>query len=202
MTPSTLFSKPAETLHEIHDLLKHRWSPRAFAAEPVSLQNLHRLFEAARWSPSANNSQPWAFVVATQNDPGHFARVAGLLNERNARWASKSPVLVITVLNKNNAAGAPNPWAAYDLGQAVAHLSVQAQALGLSVHQMAGFDRARAIETLGIPADYEAMTAIAIGYQGDIDDLPDDLREREVAPRARKPLNEFVFNGEWNEPLN
>ena len=151
MNPSTLFAKPAETHHEIHDLLKHRWSPRAFAATPVSKQDLHRLFEAARWSPSANNIQPWAFVVATQDNPEHFAKVAGLLNERNTRWATQSPVLVIALLNKNTPAGTPNAWAAYDLGQAVAHLSIQAQALGISLHQMAGFNSAGANEVLGIP---------------------------------------------------
>ncbi len=202
MNSSTLFTKPAETHHEIHDLLKHRWSPRAFAATPVSQQDLKRLFEAARWSPSASNIQPWTFVVATQEDSERFAKVASLLNERNARWAAQVPVLVIAVLNKNTPAGAPNEWASYDLGQAVAHLSIQAQALGISVHQMAGFDRTGAHEKLGIPADYQAVTAIAIGYQGAVETLPEDLREREVAPRARKPLNEFVFNGEWNNPLN
>lgn len=199
---ASLHTKPADTHHDIHDLLRHRWSPRAFAATPVSHRDLYRLFEAARWSPSANNLQPWAFIVATQDDPERFARVAGLLNERNSRWASRSPVLAIAVLNKTNPSGASNAWAAYDLGQAVAHLSIQAQALGISVHQMAGFDRVGAHETLGIPADYEAVTAIAIGYPGEIDGLPEDLRERETAPRARKPLDEFVFHGEWNNPLN
>jgi len=196
------FAKPAASQHEIHHLLRNRWSPRAFAATPVSEQDLKRLFEAARWSPSANNQQPWAFVVAQKDDPERFAKVAGLLNDRNSRWATRAPVLAIAALNKNNASGAPNAWAAYDLGQAVAHLSIQAQALGLAVHQMAGFDRVGAHEALGIPEDYEAMTAIAIGYQGEIDALPEDLRERETAPRTRKPLEAFVFKGEWNNPLD
>jgi len=201
MSTSTLFTKPADADHDIHELLQHRWSPRAFAAKPVSEQDLKRLFEAARWSPSANNFQPWAFVVATQDDPEAFAKAAGLLNERNARWAAQSPVLVIAVMNTKLPTGDPHPWAAYDLGQAVAHLSVQAQALGLVVHQMAGFNAAGAHEALGIPAEYQALTAIAIGYQGDVANLPEDLRERETAPRSRKALREFVFAGTWNNAL-
>ena len=202
MNANTLLTKTADTLHEIHDLLKQRWSPRAFSSAPVPHHALKKLFEAARWSPSASNIQPWAFVVATQNDPEAFSRVAGLLNPNNARWAAKSPVLIIAVLNKNNPAGAHNDWAAYDLGQAVAHLSVQAEALGLSVHQMGGFDRARAHEALGLPETHEALTAIAIGYQGELADLPEDLQTRETAARSRKPQSEFVFEGTWNEPLN
>jgi nitroreductase len=202
MNANTLLTKTADTLHDIHDLLKQRWSPRAFSSTPIPAHALKKLFEAARWSPSASNIQPWAFVIATQQEPEAFSRVAGLLNPNNARWAAKSPVLVIAILNKKNPAGAPNDWAAYDLGQAVAHLSVQAEALGLSVHQMGGFDRTRAQEELGLPTDYEALTAIAIGYQGELADLPEDLQTRETAARTRKPQSEFVFNGTWNNPLN
>lgn len=202
MNTSALLTKTADTLHDIHDLLKQRWSPRAFSSSPVALHDLKKLFEAARWSPSASNIQPWSFVVATQDDAEAFSRLIGLLNPSNARWAVKSPVLMIAVLNKNNPAGAPNPWAAYDLGQAVAHLSVQAEALGLSVHQMGGFDRERAHDVLGLPADAEALTAIAIGYQGELADLPEDLQTRETAARSRKPQSEFVFGGEWGNPIN
>jgi nitroreductase len=192
----------------IHDLHRKRWSPRAFADKAVAPDVLASLLEAARWSPSSNNEQPWAFVVATKDDqggkadPAGYDRLLGTLVEKNQQWAKAAPVLMIGLARKAFARnGVPNKWHAYDLGQAVAHLTVEATARGLFVHQMAGFDPDKARTVLGIPAEYEPMVAIAVGYLGDVATLPDDLRARETAPSTRKPQAEFVFAGKWGEPL-
>lgn len=193
--------KPAQTNYPIVDLLKNRWSPRAFSKRPVETETLLSLFEAARWSPSSSNTQPWFFIVVSPQSPDRFAKLLGTLGERNQQWAKDAPVLVLTIALRDRAPGKPNLWAGYDLGQSVAHLSIQASALGLSVHQMGGFDRLKAAEAFELPDGYEPMTVIAIGYAGDPAALPEDLRESEVAPRTRKPLSEFVFDGGWEEPL-
>src|SRR3974377_1979533 len=133
-------NKSAQTHYPILDFLKNRWSPRAFAARSVELEKLLSLFEAARWSPSGGNLQPWAFIVTKRSEPEAFEKLLGTLSERNRVWAQHAPVLVLTVVRRERAPGQPNLWAMYDVGQAVAHLSVQASALGLAVHQMAGFD--------------------------------------------------------------
>ena len=194
-------NKSAQTQYPILDFLKNRWSPRAFAARPVELHKLLSLFEAARWSPSGGNQQPWSFIVTNQTEREPFEKLLGTLNERNQDWAKHAPVLVLSVVQRERATGQPNPWATYDVGQAVAHLSVQATALGLVVHQMAGFDRQKAAELFALPEGYDALTVFAIGYEGDPATLPAGLRERELEQRSRKPLKEFVFDGAWQAPL-
>ena len=189
-------SKHAQNDYPIHDLLRTRWSPRAFTDQAVANADLLSLFEAARWSPSGGNSQPWAFVV-TQRDTEDHTKLLSTLMERNALWARHAPVLALAAALPNPRTGTLNKYSYYDVGQAVAHLSVQATALDLYVHQMAGFDAARARQLLQIPENCEPMIALAIGLLGDPDKLPDDLREREKAPRTRKPVAEFVFRGQW-----
>ena len=159
------------------------------------------LFEAARWPPSGGNQKPWAFIVVLQENREAFARLAELLNERNRMWASRAPLLVLAIMRREYAPGRDNPFAAYDLGQAVAHLSIQAESMGLRVHQMGGFDAAKARESFNIPEGNDPLTVFAIGYHGNVDALPAPLREREHEERTRKPLNEFVFEQRWGEPI-
>ena len=190
--------KPAPTEHSIHALIRDRWSPRAFSDKPVEAGVLAALFEAARWAPSSNNEQPWAYLVATKDNPEEFAKMLGVLVEFNAGWAQHAPVLALAVSRlhfHNN--GTPNRNAFYDTGAATALLSIEATARGLAVHQMAGFDPAKAKQVFEIPADCEPIAAIAIGYPGDAQSLPEKLRDREVAPRARKPLAQIVMSGRW-----
>jgi nitroreductase len=190
--------KPAPTDLPINDLIRNRWSPRAFSDQLVEPAVLASLFEAARWAPSSSNEQPWAYLVATKNDAENFTKTLGVLVEFNAGWARHAPVLVLAVSElKFHANGSPNRNAFYDTGAATALLSVEATARGLSVHQMAGFDPVRAKQVFEIPADWEPIAAIAIGYPGDHQSLPEKLRNREVAPRTRKPLSEFVMSGRW-----
>jgi nitroreductase len=190
--------KPAPSDFPVHQLILDRWSPRAFSDKPVPPDVLGSLFEAARWAPSSSNEQPWAYIVATRDDHENFARMLSVLVEFNAGWARNALVLALAVAEltfaKNNA---PNRNAQYDTGAATALLSVEATARGLSVHQMAGFDPARAREVFAIPSNWEAIAAIAIGYPGDPNSLPQPLKDRELAPRTRKPLSEFVMSGHW-----
>ena len=186
------FRKPANTEHPIHELISERWSPRAFSAQPVEEEKLHSMFEAARWAASASNLQPWSFLLATKAHEDDHTRILEILSTNNAGWAKEAPVLIVTVAKLYEFAGREHN-SYYDLGMAVENLVIQASHLGLVVHQMAGFDAAKAIEALHIPEGYMPISVIAIGYPGSPDSLHPKLRERELAPRERKPLSEFVF---------
>ena len=190
-----------EVSHPVHDLVRRRWSPRAFAPTPVEREKLRSVLEAARWAPSSFNAQPWSFLVATKDDPAEFDRMLGCLVEKNQSWAKAAPVLMIGVAEPHFAHnGKPNRHALYDVGQAVAYLTLQATALDLYVHQMAGFSADKAREVYGIPESAEPVVAVALGYIGDPNALPPDLRDREAAPGKRKPLAEFVFERRWKNP--
>ena len=193
--------KIAETQAHLHELIRRRWSPRAFAELPVEPDKLLSLLEAARWAASASNEQPWAFLVATQQDPKNFAAMLSVLVEFNQTWANKAPVLILTFAHTQfEKDGKPNRHAFYDLGQAAANFSLQATALGLAVHQMAGFNVQAAREGFAVPEGWEPVSVIALGYPGDPDSLTEKLRQRETAQRHRKPLETFVFSGTWGHP--
>jgi nitroreductase len=190
--------KPAATEIPLHELIRNRWSPRAFADKTVPPEVLRSLFEAARWAPSSNNEQPWAYLVATKDDAENFAKMLGVLVEFNAGWAKDAPVLALSVAHTTTQRdGRPNRVALHDVGSATAQLTFEANARGLQVHQMAGFDAEKARQTFAIPPDWEPVAAMAIGYPGNPDSLPEKLRDRELAPRTRKPLGEFVMTGGW-----
>ena len=192
--------KPAETQYPIHDLLRRRWSPRAFSDRRVDPAVMRSLLEDARWAPSSYNEQPWSFIVATRDDPVEFGRLLSCLVEGNIQWAQHAPVLMVSVARLYfEDDGKPNRHAFHDVGLAVANLIVQATALGLVVHQMAGIFPDKIRELYGIPEGYEAVAGIALGYPGDPQSLPEGLRKRELAPRERKPLTEFVFSGSWGQ---
>ena len=193
--------KPADTQYQIHDLLRQRWSPRAFDDRSIELEKLRSLFEAARWAPSSNNEQPWRFLVATKENTTEYDRLFGCLVEGNQKWAHRAPALLLSVAKLQfEDGGSPNRHALYDTGMAVDNLVVQATALGLVVHQMAGFRIDQARTNCQIPAGYEPMAIIAIGYPGDPAQLSDRLRAREAQPRVRKPLTEFVYSATWSQP--
>jgi len=191
-------SNPAPADHPIHDLVVHRWSPRAFADRSVDESTLRQLFEAARWAASCYGDEPWYYIVATREKPQEFQKLLGCLVDANKAWAKAAPVLALSVARTTlRSNGSPNALAWHDVGAASALLSIEATDLGLSVHQMGGFDSRCARETFGIPAGYDPVAAIAIGYAGDPASLPEKLRQRETAPRTRKPLSDFVFSGTW-----
>ena len=192
--------KLAITDYLIHDLIRRRWSPRAFADRPVEAEKLASLFEAARWAPSSFNGQPWHYIVATKDDRASFERLLNCLRPQNVQWAQHAPVLIIAVAQlAMSPERGPNRHAFHDVGLANENLVLQAVALGLVAHQMAGFfpDKARA--TFNIPEGYEALTAIAVGYPGDPENLPPETKARELQPRERRPLGEFVFADGWGQ---
>ncbi len=192
--------KPADTNLPIHELLRKRWSPRAFSSRPVSAETLQILLEAARWAPSSYNEQPWAYMVATQDNPEEFQRLLGTLVEGNRAWAQHAPVLMLSVAKANfDRTGQANRHAFHDTGLASMSLVLQATALGLGVHQMAGFSVEKARELFSIPQDWEPVAAIAIGYPVEAEAVHESLRAREFAPRSRKSLKDFVFSGKWRQ---
>ena len=191
-------SKPAITDHAIHPIISERWSPRAFDSKSVETEKLAQIFEAARWTSSCYNDQPWAFIVATKDDTVNYQKILDCLVPFNAGWAQAAPVLVLVVAQKNfKHNGKPNDWNEYDAGQAAATLVLQATALDLVAHQMAGFDPDKAIASFAIPDTAKPMAAIAVGYEGAASNLPAELQERETEARVRQPLDSFVFSGTW-----
>jgi nitroreductase len=192
--------KAADTDHPIHSLLAERWSPYAFADRDVADEDLRCLFEAARWAPSSYNEQPWSYVVATRARPEGFERLLSCLVEGNQLWARHPPVLALGITRhafvRN---GKPNAAAEHDLGLAAGGLLLEATARGLCVHQMIGILPDRARELYAIPEHSHALTALAIGYLGEPSSLPGSLGERDLAPRVRKPLAEFVFGEQYGE---
>lgn len=189
---------PAPVEYPVHELIRERWSPRAFSRNEISSEDLRSLFEAARWAPSSSNEQPWAFIVATRNDNENFTKALQPLVEFNANWAKNAYVLGFAVAElafaKNNT---PNRNAHYDTGAAMSQLTTEATSRGIFVHQMAGFDPDTAREVFEIPSGWDAIAAFAMGYPGDPASLPQPYRDRETAPRVRKPIREFVMNGKW-----
>lgn len=192
--------KKASPDHPIHNLLTARWSPYAFDDRPVSDADLRAVFEAARWAPSSYNEQPWSYIVAKRENLEEFQVLLSCLVEGNQVWAKAAPVLALGIVRlrfvRNDK---PNRAAVHDLGLAAGNLLVEATARGLSVHQMIGIVPEKAREVYEIPEGSEAWTALAIGYPGDPSRLPEPLKGRDLAPRQRKPLREFVFGGKWGQ---
>jgi nitroreductase len=189
--------KPAETQYAIHDLLRRRWSQRAMDERPVPPETVASLFEAARWAPSSNNAQPWRFIVTSKEEKADYDRLLHCLVEGNSKWAFRAPLLILSVAKLTFEDGSPNRHALHDVGLATENLVLQATALGLTTHQMAGFSAEQARETFKIPSGYEPVAIIAVGYPGDPSILPEFLRERELKPRTRDASATFVYSGEW-----
>lgn len=190
----------AETQYTVDDLIRGRWSPRAFSNRTVERDKLLSLLEAARWAASSYNEQPWSLIVATQDQPSEYARLLSCLVEFNQSWAQSAPVLMLSVAKLHfDRNGKENRHAFHDVGAAASNLATQAIALDLFVHQMAGFDAQKARLQFSIPDGYEPVAMIAIGYLGDPQTLPEALQAQELAPRTRKALTEFVFTGAWDQ---
>lgn len=187
--------KHAVTSAPIMTTLVERWSPRAFDAHhALTDEMLTSIFEAARWSPSAGNSQPWRFILARRGSD-EFTQIEAALVGANKSWAGAASALVVNLATEEDSHGNPVRWAEYDLGQAVAHLSVQAHNSGLYVHQMGGFDSTALVEAFGIDSKLRPVSVMTIGKLGDSEQLTGTLKERELAPRSRAPLDDlFVVN--------
>lgn len=195
-------NKIADTSVPVHALIARRWSPRAFAAQPVEGEKLRALLEAARWTPSAYNLQPWRFVVWERHAGSAFERAFATLSGSNQSWVKTAPVLIGVFSDSRGPEGKPNGAAAYDTGAAVFALTLQAESLGLSLHQIGGFDREALRATLALPGDVTPHTLLALGYRGAPELIErEELRRRELAPRERRQLHEIAFAGEWGRPF-
>ncbi|CAG7857374.1 hypothetical protein MCAMS1_02171 [biofilm metagenome] len=192
--------KTATTRVPIHELIAKRWSPRSFdPAKPVSHDDLLALLEAARWTASCYNDQPWRFIVCNKTaDAVAWQCALEVLVEKNQQWAQHAPVLMLAVaMNDFNHNGQPNRWSAYDTGAASASLSLQATALGLIVHQMGGFNVEKARSTFNLPDNCQPMAMMAVGHQAEADSLGGDFKAMEVAGRTRAELKDRFYAGRW-----
>jgi nitroreductase len=194
--------KAASTHPNVHALIRARWSPRAFSDKEVPVDDLTAVLDAARWAASSYNEQPWRFIIATKQDPEAYQRLLGLLLPFNQAWAKTAPVLILMAAKKTFTHNqTPNKYALHDTGAALANLFLQATALGLHAHGMAGFDYDRARSELKIPDDYETAAFVALGYAGSPHQLPDAQKKAELSPRSRKPLSEIAFTTTWETPF-
>ena len=196
--------KSATTRVKIHDIIQERWSPRAFDSDKqVSHDDLLALLEAAHWAPSCFNDQPWRFVVCNKaTDETGWQNALTVLVEKNRLWARNAPLLILAVAMENfNHNGKPNRWAMYDTGAASVSMCLQATALGMSVHQMGGFDAEKARDVFNLPGDCTPMAMMAVGYQADVDVLDNDFKEAELAARTRAALNERFYAGQWGKGI-
>lgn len=197
-------TKTASTQVDVHDIIAKRWSCRAFdATKPVSREQIVSLLEAARWAPSCFGDEPWRFIVWDKNsDAAAWQKAFGCLGEWNQNWVKNAPVLLLSTANSLfRRDGSPNRWGQYDTGAAAENLCLQAVASGLMAHQMGGFDVEKTRSTFNIPEEFALMAMIAVGYQGEPEVLDDDLKELELAARARTPLGVHFFEGDWGVPV-
>ena len=182
----------------IHPLLAERHSPYAFdPTREVAEEDVLALFEAARWTMSSYNAQPWRYILGVKaRDQEIWNKVHSVLLEGNQPWAANAPVLALGVVEHNfEYNGKPNKAAAHDLGAASAYLTLEATARDLVVHQMIGIEPEKAKEVFGLTDGQEALTGLAIGYAGTPEQIPEAYAERDAAPRERKPLSELIIGG-------
>ena len=192
MKKSTKIERP------ILELIKQRRSRRAYDDKLVEVEKIQAMFEAARWAPSSSNEQPWTYLYATKEQVELYQKIFDSLMDGNKIWVARAPLLIVAMVRKNFIRNdKPNGSAKYDLGAANAFLSLQATQLGLNVHQMGGFDKEMAQTLLNIPSNYEPVVILAAGYLGDVETLPEPLKERELALRERYTQEAFVTNKEF-----
>lgn len=189
------FETSTELESPVLDIIKTRKSKRAYSTKPVEAEKIKSLFEAAKWAPSSMNDQPWLYIYATKDQPDLWSKIFEPLNESNKVWAKEAPLLVASLARRYfSLNGKPNGSAKYDLGAANAFLTLQATDMGLNIHQMGGYNHDLLMANLNIPEEYEPGVIMAIGYFGDPNTLPDNLKQRELAPRVRHVQREFVKN--------
>lgn len=195
----TQAAKAVQTQRPLLEAIRQRWSPRAFDSRPVEREKLITILEAARWAASANNHQPWRFIIALRENEAEFQAMLSVLSERNQEWAKHAPVLLLAVVSELRSDGSRNGHAEHDTGMAMAHIALQATELGLFSHMMGGFSVEKARETFAIPEGYRPLTAMALGYYGKLEQLNEQQQQREMAERQRKPLSELVFSGQFGQ---
>ncbi|WP_453993547.1 nitroreductase family protein [Bacillus nitroreducens] len=187
-----------KTDYPIDPLFINRWSPRAFLEKEVPEDILLSVFEAARWAPSGFNHQPWRFILARTEE--NLELFHSFILPNNLTWCKNAPALALLISESENENG-PNPFHTFDAGTASGYLEIQAAKHGLSTHVVGGIDREKAREVLQIPEKFHIQNLIVIGYRGVKETLPEHLQEREQ-PNARRPLNEILFEGKFDQTID
>ena len=192
--------KIAQVDHQVHELIKNRWSPRSFDERGIEKEKILSLFESARWASSAYNEQPWRFVYATKDNRESYDKLLECANENNRAWISSAPLLMLAVMKNDMVRdNKPNRYAMYDLGLATGNIMAEATSLGLYVHVISGFDGEKARTLFNISPAYSPVTIIAAGCLGSPDALPEKSRTLETSARARKKIEEFAFEGSFRD---
>jgi nitroreductase len=180
--------------------LRSRWSPSVFDANHrIDDADLELLLHAARWAPSSGNLQPWTFVVCRRGDAGH-RRLVPTLSRGNSGWVPRASAVLVGLARTEDHEGRPLPYALYDTGQAAAHLTLQARAIGLHAHQFAGFDHDALARSMRVPPTVRVVAGIAVGVPGDPAEVDDRTAGRDQRDRVRKPLGDVASVGEWGVP--
>lgn len=183
-----------KAMYPINDMFIKRWSPRAMSGKDITQQELMTLFEAARWSPSSFNNQPWRFIYAHRNTP-HWDLLYNLMVPGNQEWAKNAAVLIVVISHNNfEYNNQPARTHSFDTGSAWMSLALQASFMNLVAHGMQGFDYDKARKDLQIPDDYMVEAMIAIGHHGPVSVLSEKLQKSET-PSDRKKIEEFIFEG-------
>ena len=187
--------RPGKPEADILPLMAGRWSSRAIDSDkPVSADIMRRLFEAARWAPSAANNQPWRFLSFGPENPHELKKAQSALAGGNA-WALNAPRLLYVLSRSDRPGdGKPNIRAGYEAGMAAMQMALQAAHEGLVFHQMAGFSADAMQSSFSIPDNFQIITAIAIGWPGSVDTVPENRRKLETDERERKPIDALVFS--------
>jgi nitroreductase len=188
---STHDIKKAKTKHGVHEIIQNRWSARAFSDQMIHRDALETLVEAAAWSPSSMNEQPWRYIV-TQKGTEAFDKMVSCLSPGNLIWAQQAPVLILSLAELNHASGNLNGYAMYDTGAANQSMLIQAAAMGILGHLMGGFDGVKAQLLFNIPESQKVVVIIALGYPTEAEYLPEPFKTREQTPRTRKPIEDIA----------
>ncbi|MBC8366616.1 nitroreductase family protein [bacterium] len=195
-------AKKPDLENPVQDFVANRWSPVSFDGRSIERGELLSIFEAARWAPSAFNEQPWRYIVASREDGEPFEAILSCLVDANQTWARHAGAIALGVtalsFERNSK---PNTYARHDLGLASGQLCAEAAARGVQVHQMAGILPDRARELYGIPENFEAVTALALGYPGENLELDEGIRARDGQARSRRPMAAILFGKSWDEPF-
>jgi len=199
-----MIDKAVDLSAPVHELITSRWSGVSYDPERnINEQDLRAMAEAGRWAPSCFGDQPWRILFCNrQSDSDAWQKAFDCLAEGNQPWCQHAPVLAIicadTLFSQN---GKPNNWCEYDTGAAALSLCLQASALGLMTHQMAGFSPDQARKSFGLPDSVKPLAMMTVGYQCSEENLPEEFRERELKPRERNALGKHFFLNAWDEGI-
>jgi nitroreductase len=186
--------KTAVTRLPVIDLIKNRWSARAFSEQNLTEEHILTLVEAASWAPSSINEQPWRYRFGLRGTET-FQQMWECLLTGNQPWAKNAAAILLCTVKKNfTKNGAPNRHAMHDAGMANAFLMLQATQMEIYGHIMGGYDPAKLRETFQLSEDEEDVCLIALGFLGTPEQLEEPFRTREITPRSRRAVEEFVLD--------